>query len=42
MAKEPGRNHRKEISRVDFIPRYSSYAKAEAWFVEQRRPHGIC
>lgn len=42
MTKAPGENHREGISLVRFVKRFSTDAKAEAWFVKQRWPNGVC
>jgi len=40
--KAPGKAFRKGISLRQFIKTYSTEAKAEAWFIRNRWPNGIC
>lgn len=38
----PGKHHRNGISLIDIFRRFPDDAAAEAWFVEQRWPEGVC
>ena len=39
--KGPGKAHRKGLSLVRAVKKFSDETKAEAWFVERRWPDGI-
>ena len=41
-AKAPGKGYRTGISLKKFITTYSTDVKAEAWFIRNRWPNGIC
>lgn len=43
MAREaPGKHYREGITLIEFIKTYSTDAKAEAWFIRNRWPDGVC
>ena len=42
MAKAPGKAHRKGVTLKQIMKMFPDDATAEAWFIEQRWPSGIC
>ena len=42
MTKAPGKNHRKGITFKQIMRMFPDDTTAEAWFVKQRWPEGVC